>query len=118
MLLYLKFLYAHKNSPCSDRTKQNTNYCFKKYFYLSYLKFLCAHKNSPFSDRTKQNTNYCFTPSSRSLHFAIRKSYAHYFGATSCLRYAPHYAKFVKKKRAWLVKDNEIMRRKTQILII
>ena len=31
----------------------------------------------------KTNFDYCFTPSSRSFRFAIRKTFIHFFGATS-----------------------------------
>ena len=44
----------------------------------------------------KTNFDYCFTPSSRSFRFAIRKTFIHFFGATSDWVRVAHTASYAK----------------------
>lgn len=60
-----------------------------------------VHSVSPhYTLPVRNSIEFCSTPSSRSLLFALRKNFVHYFGATSAFHFVSAYANFNKKKAA------------------
>ena len=56
----------------------------------------------------KTNFDYCFTPSSRSFRFAIRKTFIHFFGATSDWVRVAHTASCAKSVLDFLHKKQKL----------
>ena len=48
---------------------------------------------------SSRHLKFCFTPTSRSLHFSIRKIFTHYYGVTSAFHFVSAYAKFARRSR-------------------
>ena len=58
----------------------------------------------------KTNFDYCFTPSSRSFRFAIRKTFIHFFGATSDWVRVAHTASYAKSVLDFLLENSRSFR--------
>ena len=129
--LFEKILYI----PChSERSEESVLFIYKKDVGLALTDqgnqlFPYSSKNHPlagfnYSTNTleylllihKWEFDFCFTPSSHSLHFAIRKISAHYFGVTSdWVRYA-HTASYAKSKK--IFKKRQFFQRKILIIYV